>query len=121
MKKIFFIVFLTMALAPLSLSAQNIEPKIVKDSLGMSGIRFIEYEPVGVCSKLIEIQIDNNDIIQSVAFTKGCDGNAKGIGALIKGMPREEAIKRLEGIPCGKRETSCPDQLSKALKQTRTK
>ena len=121
MKKLFFILFLTMAFAPFSLSAQNNEPKIVKDSLGMNGIRFIEYVPEGVCSKLIEIQIDSNDVIQSVVFTKGCDGNAKGIGALIKGMSREEAIKRLEGIPCGKRATSCPDQLSKALKQTRTK
>lgn len=121
MRKLFIILFVTMAFAPFSLSAQTYEPKIIKDSLGMEGIRFIEYEPVGVCSKLIEIQIDKNDVIQSVVFTKGCSGNAKGIGALIKGMEREEAIKRLEGIPCGKRNTSCPDQLSNALKELRTK
>ena len=57
-----------------------------------------------------------DDIIMKVVYTRGCEGNAKGIGALIKGMSVEEAIRRLEGITCGKRGTSCPDQLSKVLK-----
>ena len=57
-----------------------------------------------------------NGVILSVKYTRGCDGNAKGIGALIAGMTVEEAIRRLEGITCGKRPTSCPDQLAKVLK-----
>ncbi|MBR5103999.1 MAG: TIGR03905 family TSCPD domain-containing protein [Bacteroidales bacterium] len=68
-----------------------------------------------VCSKQIDIQIKDG-VVLSVVYTRGCDGNAKGIGALIKGMTVEEAIKRLEGITCGKRPTSCPDQLAKILK-----
>ena len=68
-----------------------------------------------VCSKQIDIQIKDG-VILSVKYTRGCDGNAKGIGALIAGMTVEEAIKRLEGITCGKRPTSCPDQLAKVLK-----
>ena len=68
-----------------------------------------------VCSSHIEIWL-TNDVITSVQYTRGCDGNAKGIGALIAGMTIEEAIRRLEGITCGKRPTSCPDQLAKVLK-----
>ena len=68
-----------------------------------------------VCSSHIEIWL-TNDVITSVQYTRGCDGNAKGIGALIKGMTVEEAIRRLEGITCGKKPTSCPDQLAQALR-----
>lgn len=89
--------------------------KIIKDEV-VDGIRYVTAAPSAmVCSKQIDIQIKDG-IIQSVVYTRGCDGNAKGIGALIKGMSVEEAIKRLEGITCGKRPTSCPDQLAKILK-----
>jgi uncharacterized protein (TIGR03905 family) len=89
--------------------------KIVKDEV-IDGIRYVVATPSAiVCSKQIDIQIKDG-IILSVVYTRGCDGNAKGIGALIKGMSVEEAIKRLEGITCGKRPTSCPDQLAKVLK-----
>jgi uncharacterized protein (TIGR03905 family) len=89
--------------------------KIIKDEV-VDGIRYVTAAPSAmVCSKQIDIQIKDG-IIQSVVYTRGCDGNAKGIGALIKGMSVEEAIKRLEGITCGKRPTSCPDQLAQILK-----
>ena len=89
--------------------------KIVSDRTE-DGVRYIVATPSAkVCSKQIDIQIKDG-IIQSVVYTKGCEGNAKGIGALIKDMSVEEAIRRLEGINCGKRGTSCPDQLAKVLK-----
>ena len=89
--------------------------KIIKDEV-VDGIRYVTAAPSAmVCSKQIDIQIKDG-IIHSVVYTRGCDGNAKGIGALIKGMSVEEAIKRLEGITCGKRPTSCPDQLAQILK-----
>ena len=89
--------------------------KIMKDEV-VDGVRYVVAAPSAtVCSKQINIQIKDG-IIESVVYTRGCDGNAKGIGALIKGMSVEEAIRRLEGITCGKRPTSCPDQLAKVLK-----
>lgn len=89
--------------------------KIIKDEF-VDGVRYVVAAPSAiVCSKQIDIQIKDG-IIESVVYTRGCDGNAKGIGALIKGMSVEEAIRRLEGITCGKRPTSCPDQLAKILK-----
>lgn len=89
--------------------------KIIKDEV-VDGVRYVVAAPSAtVCSKQIDIQIKDG-IIQSVVYTRGCDGNAKGIGALIKGMSVEEAIRRLDGITCGKRPTSCPDQLAKVLK-----
>ena len=74
------------------------------------------YVPRGVCSRNIEIEIEDG-IIQSVKYTGGCSGNTQGIGALIKGMKVEEAIKRLKGIDCNGRGTSCPDQLAIALEK----
>ncbi len=88
---------------------------IVKDEV-VEGIRYVVATPSAkVCSKQIDIEIKDG-IIQKVVYTRGCEGNAKGIGALIKDMSVEEAIRRLEGINCGKRGTSCPDQLAKVLK-----
>jgi uncharacterized protein (TIGR03905 family) len=88
---------------------------IVKDEV-VDGIRYVVATPSAkVCSKQIDIEIKDG-IIQKVVYTRGCEGNAKGIGALIKDMSVEEAIRRLEGINCGKRGTSCPDQLAKVLK-----
>lgn len=89
--------------------------KIISDKVE-DGVRYVVAAPSAkVCSKQIDIQIKDG-IIQSVVYTRGCEGNAKGIGALIRDMSVEEAIKRLEGITCGKRGTSCPDQLAKVLK-----
>ena len=74
------------------------------------------YKPTGVCSKEINIELDG-DVIKSVKFTGGCSGNTQCVAALVAGMKVSDAISRLEGIRCGIRETSCPDQLAKALKQ----
>lgn len=73
------------------------------------------YKTSGVCSKEIHIELDK-DTIQSVTYIGGCNGNTKGVGALIKGMNINDAIERLDGITCGPKPTSCPDQLAKALK-----
>ena len=70
----------------------------------------------GTCSTHIEIVIDN-DTVQEVAFWGGCNGNLQGISRLVKGMKTDEVIARLEGVRCGRRSTSCPDQLCKALRQ----
>ena len=72
------------------------------------------YIPQGVCSKQINIDIEDG-IIDQVEFVGGCDGNAKGLAALAKGCKPEEVAHRLEGITCGQKCTSCPAQLSKAL------
>lgn len=89
---------------------------IIKDVL-VDGVRYVTAAPSAkVCSKQIDIQI-RDGVILSVVYTRGCEGNAKGIGALIKDMTVEEAIRRLDGITCGKRGTSCPDQLARILKE----
>lgn len=74
----------------------------------------MRYQPKGVCSSAIDIEVQN-DIIQSVSFTGGCNGNLQGISSLVKGMNIEDAISRLKGIRCGFKSTSCPDQLAQAL------
>ncbi len=75
-----------------------------------------QYRPRGVCSHEMNIEIDGN-IIKSVQIIDGCDGNTKGIASLLVGMDINEAIKRLKGIDCGGRGTSCPDQLARALEE----
>ena len=74
----------------------------------------MKYIPNGVCSKEIDIELKDG-VIDSVQFTGGCNGNLKGISALVKGMNPEDAIARLKGIQCGFKQTSCPDQLAHAL------
>ena len=74
------------------------------------------YQTSGVCSKEIQFEIEDNKI-KSVNFIGGCPGNLIGISSLVKGMNVEEAIQKLKGIPCHTKETSCPDQLAKALEQ----
>ena len=76
----------------------------------------ITYRPRGVCSRLMEIEVEDNKIV-SVAVTGGCDGNLKGISRLVEGMDVDEAIRRMQGIRCGGKPTSCPDQLFIALSQ----
>ena len=78
----------------------------------------ITYRPRGVCSRLMEIEVED-DRIASVNVVGGCDGNLKGIASLLRGMPVDEAIRRMEGIRCGGKATSCPDQLAIALKNYR--
>ncbi len=80
-------------------------------------MRTIEYTPKGVCSKKMIITLDG-DIIENVEVIGGCNGNLKGISALVKGMNKDEVIKRLEGLVCGSKSTSCPAQLAIALKQS---
>lgn len=74
------------------------------------------YKTKGVCSQEIHFELDG-DTIKSVEFVGGCSGNTQGIASLVRGMKVADAISRLEGIRCGFRPTSCPDQLATALKQ----
>jgi uncharacterized protein (TIGR03905 family) len=74
------------------------------------------YKTSGVCSRSIDIEIEDG-VIVSAKYTGGCHGTTQGISALVVGMSVDEAIKRLSGIRCGFKETSCPDKLATALKQ----
>ena len=70
--------------------------------------------PKGVCSTQIDLDVTDGKI-HNLSYTGGCNGNTQGVSRLIEGMDAKEAIKRLEGIRCGMRPTSCPDQLARAL------
>ncbi|MBE6595400.1 MAG: TIGR03905 family TSCPD domain-containing protein [Ruminococcaceae bacterium] len=72
------------------------------------------YTPRGVCSRSIDITLEDG-VIREIQFSGGCSGNTQGVAALAVGMRAEEAIRRLSGIRCGFKPTSCPDQLAKAL------
>lgn len=76
----------------------------------------IDYRPRGVCSRRMRIDVEDG-VIQSVKIDGGCSGNLQGISVLVKGMKVDEAVAKLEGIRCGFKHTSCPDQLAQALKQ----
>lgn len=73
------------------------------------------YTPRGVCSVQMEFEIEDG-VVHNVKFTRGCNGNTQGIGKLCEGMTAAEVVERLDGIDCGGRGTSCPDQLAKAIK-----
>ena len=75
------------------------------------------YVPKGICAHAIRVELDDARIIRKVDILGGCDGNHQGISALVEGMPAEEAIRRMRGIRCGFKSTSCPDQLAIALEQ----
>ena len=75
----------------------------------------IHYSPKGVCSKQMEVDVEDG-VIQAVRVMGGCNGNLQGIASLLKGMTVEDAIARMDGIRCGMKGTSCPDQLAQALK-----
>ena len=75
----------------------------------------IQYTPRGVCSRSFQIEVEYG-VIRSVQVVGGCDGNLKGLSSLLAGMKVEEAVQRMEGIRCGGKPTSCPDQLAQALK-----
>ena len=74
----------------------------------------VEYTPRGVCSRKMILDIEDNKLM-SLEVYGGCNGNLKGISSLVEGMDIDEIIKRLDGITCGGKSTSCPDQLAKAL------
>ena len=76
----------------------------------------LNYRTQGTCSSNIELEVVDG-IIRQVTFWGGCNGNLQGISRLVTGMPAAEVVKRLEGIRCGSRLTSCPDQLCQALHQ----
>lgn len=73
------------------------------------------YQPKGVCSRRIDFEIVDGKV-KNVQFTGGCHGNTQGISRLVEGMDKDEAIRRLEGVLCRDKPTSCPDQLAQALK-----
>jgi uncharacterized protein (TIGR03905 family) len=75
-----------------------------------------QYKPKGVCSREIVLDMDG-DVIRSVRFIGGCSGNTQGVAALAAGKKASDVIKALDGIRCGAKSTSCPDQLSRALKE----
>lgn len=76
----------------------------------------ISYRPRGVCSQRMEIDVENG-VVEKLVVSGGCSGNLQGISRLVEGMPAEEVIEKLEGIRCGFKNTSCPDQLARALKK----
>ena len=77
-----------------------------------------QYTPSGVCSRQILFEVENG-VVEDVTYIGGCNGNLKGIGSLVKGMKVDDVIERLKGIDCGGKGTSCPDQLARALEETK--
>ena len=75
------------------------------------------YTPRGVCSRRMTVELSEDGIIEDVRIDGGCNGNLQGISRLVVGMKAEEAIERMEGISCGGRPSSCPDQLACALRK----
>ncbi len=75
------------------------------------------YRPRGVCSLQLNFDIDDDDVIRNVRFTGGCDGNLKAIGKLVEGMTASEIEAKLLGNTCGRKPTSCADQLARAVRQ----
>lgn len=76
-----------------------------------------EYKTSGTCSRKITFELDDENKVHNVAFEGGCNGNLQGVSRLVEGMDAEELIKRVSGIKCGFKATSCPDQLSKAVSE----
>lgn len=79
--------------------------------------KHIQYETMGTCSKLIDVTSDEHDVIQQVFFLGGCNGNLQGISQLVRGQKIDDVIHKLDGVRCGTKRTSCPDQLCRALEQ----
>ena len=79
------------------------------------------YIPKGVCSRKMTVELNDDHTIQAVRVEGGCNGNLQGISRLVEGMDIDTVIERLDGIHCGMKETSCPDQLANALKKAREK
>ena len=81
----------------------------------------IQYQTQGTCSQLIDVAADENNVIQDVTFYGGCNGNLQGISKLVRGQKIDDVIQQLEGIRCGTKRTSCPDQLCQALRELKNK
>ena len=79
--------------------------------------KHIQYTTQGTCSKLIDVTADENDVIQQVFFLGGCNGNLQGVSRLVCGQKIDDVIPKINGIRCGAKGTSCPDQLCRALEQ----
>ena len=77
----------------------------------------LQYKTQGTCSQFIDVTADENDVIQQVVFYGGCHGNLQGICRLVTGQKIDDVISKLDGIRCGSKATSCPDQLCRALEQ----
>lgn len=77
------------------------------------------YNTKGTCSRKIDFELDENNNVKNVKFTGGCNGNLKAVAALVEGQPKEKVIKLLKGIKCGMKDTSCGDQLAKALEDVK--
>ena len=75
------------------------------------------FQPRGVCSRAMSVEVDDQGVIRDLQVVGGCNGNLKGISRLLKGMKAEDAIARMEGTTCGPRPTSCPDQIAQNLKR----
>ena len=78
-------------------------------------MKHIQYQTQRTCSQLIDVTVDENEVIQQVFFVGGCNGNLQGISKLVVGQKVDDVIQRLNGIRCGVKSTSCPDQLCRAL------
>ena len=80
-------------------------------------MKIFDYTTQGTCSRSIHIELNDDSTINNVSFYGECNGNLKGIGKLIEGMPADKVVEKLEGVTCGFKNTSCPDQLAQALKE----
>lgn len=80
-------------------------------------MKIFDYTTQGTCSRSIHIELNDDNTINNVSFYGGCNGNLKGIGKLIEGMPADKVVEKLEGVTCGFKNTSSPDQLAQALKE----
>ena len=95
----------------------NIGGLIMIESDSKKQLKKVTYQTHGTCSKYICISVDEDGVVQDAQFIGGCDGNTKGVCALIRHMKAKEVISRLKGITCGNKPTSCPDQLATALQE----
>lgn len=94
---------------------KRIHPYIFNQPLEYNDMT-IEYNPQGVCSRHITVEVEDG-IVKEIRFTGGCHGNTQGISALARGMKVNDVIDRCKGIMCGRKGTSCPDQLARALEE----
>lgn len=89
---------------------------MIKNKL-KNNMKHLVYQTKGTCSRLIDLTVDDDNVIQQVSFLGGCNGNLKGISQLVVGMKADDVIARLKGTQCGNKGTSCPDQLCCALEE----
>lgn len=96
--------------------SESAVPVVLLDSLGKDGVRYVSVKPVNVCSEQINLAV-KDEVVVKAEFVGGCPGNTQGVARLVAGKKVNEVVELLDGIDCGGRGTSCPDQLAKALKQ----